>query len=98
MITLAKRALVLHRDGGQADQRTDVGRAAQELQLAARQHPALGMPDDIYFAGAGCREYLGHEGSQLPRGGCDLAGALEVRIGRRATVVEREDAVTMINR
>jgi hypothetical protein len=51
---------------GQADQGGHLGRAAEELQVVPRHHPALGMAGDIHLGRTGRREHLGDKGSKLP--------------------------------
>src|SRR5207302_1525207 len=79
--------------GGDADEGVDLGGAAEELQVVARHHAALAVPDQVHLVGAGDGEHLVDLGGQLPCGVRDRSEAVEDGHAGQLPVVEGVDAV-----
>ena len=82
----------------EADQRVDLRRAAEVLQVVARHHPALGVPDDVDLGGAGGAEHRSTKLDSCCGGVLNRARAIDAE-GAAAVVgavVEREHAVAIV--
>jgi hypothetical protein len=94
----SQRAEAIHRGPligrGEADEHVHVWRPAEELDVVARHHAALGMTHQIHLCRArGGQDLVGECGELLCRLH-DVGQAVEVAgSGRVGTVVERVDAV-----
>ena len=59
--------------GREADEGVDLGRAAEELEVVARHHPALRVADQVDLGGAGRGEDFVDEGVQFARPSCGMS-------------------------
>src|SRR5262249_12129691 len=84
--------------GGEADEGVHLGGAAEEPEVVAGHHAALGVADEVGLGGAGRAEHFVDEGGGVlcPLG--ERAEGVEDGEAVRLAVVEGEDAVTAVLR
>ncbi|GAA3247291.1 hypothetical protein GCM10010493_20310 [Streptomyces lavendulae subsp. grasserius] len=83
--------------GGQPDEGVDLGAAAQELQVVAGHHAALGVADEVGLGGAGGGQHPVDEGVELGGGLVDGAEPVEEGHAGELSVVEGVDAVPAVD-